>query len=357
VNTTIYSLEDIRKIVRHIGLDNIMDDTIFELTSACELYSEQQHVVPERDGFDYSEPYPGLIEWMPAMTRGEDVAIKVVGYHPQNPAQHTLPTIMSTCLDFDAKTGHLTTIIDGNLLTAVRTGAASAVASRILAGPDSHVLGLIGCGAQAITQLHALSRVFKLRRVLIYDKSTHAKNSFAERATFIGLDGIEILPSALEDVVGRAEILCTATSVAVGAGPVFDKIALRSDVHINAVGSDFPGKTELPLSVLKNALVCPDFTAQALKEGESQQLNPDQLGPDLVELVKNQGEYSAQQPKRTVYDSTGWALQDRVIMKLFARYGRELGCGTEVALANVTVDPLNPYGALGIAAANHRKTS
>ncbi len=126
-----------------------------------------RHVIPVRDGFDYQQPQIGLIEWMPALASGEAVTVKMVGYHPQNPLHLNVPTILSTVLWFDVTTGHLQSVMDGNLLTAIRTGAASAVASKVLARPDAEVLGLIGCGAQSVSQLHALSRVFKLRQVLL----------------------------------------------------------------------------------------------------------------------------------------------------------------------------------------------
>ena len=101
---------------------------------------------------------------MPIYKKGAEVVIKVVGYHPKNPKNFNLPTILSSISSYDTKTGHLMGIADGVLLTALRTGAASAVASELLAKPESTTLGLIGCGAQSITQLHALSRYSNLKR-------------------------------------------------------------------------------------------------------------------------------------------------------------------------------------------------
>jgi ornithine cyclodeaminase/alanine dehydrogenase-like protein (mu-crystallin family) len=347
LKTTVYSVEDIRTIVRHVGLDRIMDEAIEMLHEQLDAYQPDTHVIPIREGFEYTEPEIGLIEWMPAMQNGSNVTIKVVGYHPHNPQGQSLPTIMSTVFSFDTKNGHLLSVIDGNLITAIRTGAASAVASRILARPDSRTLGLIGCGAQAISQLHALSRVFDLRQILIYDTDLSTQSSFPRRASCLGLDDVEIIPVPLDHMISKVDILCTATSIAVGTGPVFNDTGIRESAHINAIGSDFPGKIEIPESLLKRSLVVPDFMPQAVREGECQHLQEDQIGPDLVELVKARGHYSSFQNSCTVFDSTGWALEDHVTVELFANYGQELGCGTEITLGNVVQDPRNPYASLG----------
>ena len=91
--------------------------------------------------------------------------------------------------------------------------------------------------------------------------------------------------------------------------PVLDDAFLRDDVHINAVGSDMAGKTELPLTLLHASLVCPDYTPQAILEGECQQLHNGHIGPSLIEIVKNPNAYVSYQAQKTVFDSTGFALR------------------------------------------------
>ncbi len=162
--TTIIARDHIATIVDAVGLDQLMDEMIASLTSAISGYDATRTHVRARDGFHYNEPDVGLLEWMPVMHTAQSTTIKVVGYHPSNPAQRSLPTILSTISVFDTATGHLTGLADGTFLTALRTGAASAVASRVLARPSSSVLGLIGCGAQSITQLHAILRVLPSSR-------------------------------------------------------------------------------------------------------------------------------------------------------------------------------------------------
>lgn len=343
MKTTLFTSNDISLIVQHAGLDRLMDDTISGITDACLAYDPATFDIPLRGGYRYGDKNPGLLEWMPAMKANESIAIKMVGYHPHNPAHSNLPTILSTILTFDTSSGHLTSLMDGIFVTALRTGAASAVASKILAPSQSSVLGLIGCGAQAITQLHALSRVFAFDTVMYFDTDPQTCNSFSKRVESAGLGQIKLQSQTPEKIITAAHILCTATSIPVGQGPLFEDTLLHPSIHINAVGSDFPGKIELPRSLLKRSLVCPDFEEQAMTEGECQQLSADEIGPDLPTLVKCADKYESYQRSATVFDSTGWALEDYVVSTVIAKYGKEIGCGETVALENISDDPKNPY--------------
>jgi L-lysine cyclodeaminase len=340
--TLILSSADIQQVVRHVGPDELMDSLIARLISAFRNFSPENTCIPARSGFNYENPANGLVEWMPLHSLGEEVMIKLVGYHPANPIHHQLPTILSTVSCYDTQTGHLTGLMDGVLLTAFRTGAASAVASRYMGHPDSKVLGLLGNGAQAVTQLHALSRVFDFEKVLIYDKDPSATASFAGRCSCLNLD-LDIEVAALPAVVAGSDILVTATSIEVGAGPLFDYLETKPHLHINAVGSDFPGKIELPLSFLKNSFVCPDFLDQAVVEGECQQLDKKNIGLGIVEVVKNPDAFDFVKKQRSVFDSTGWALEDQVAMELFMEYAQDLGLGQEIEIEYVPQDAKNPY--------------
>ena len=167
--TTVIGRDDVAAVIAAVGLDRLMDEMIEELTTSIVTFDDSVTKVRTRDGFHYSHPEIGLIEWMPVMQSGESTTIKVVGYHPGNPRSRQLPTILATISVYDTGTGHLRGLVDGTFLTAVRTGAASAVASRVLARPSSHILGVVGCGAQAVTQIHALVRTFPIDQVLVYD--------------------------------------------------------------------------------------------------------------------------------------------------------------------------------------------
>jgi len=270
------------------------------------------------------------------------VLIKVVGYHPSNPGKFNLPTIVSTISEYDTNSGHLCALIDGVLATAIRTGAASAVASKLMAKPTSSVLGLIGCGTQAVTQLHAISLCFKIERVLFYDVDPNASSSFEKRCSALNLN-TGFISTTIEEIVKNSDILCTATSIDIGAGPLFSNIETKPHLHINAVGSDFPGKVEIPLELLQKCFVCPDFIEQAIVEGECQQLDQKDIGAGLVEVVQNSDKYAYVQNERSLFDSTGWALEDKVVMELFLECASKLGLGQELEIEHGPSDTKNPY--------------
>lgn len=343
MKTRVIGRRDLAAIVSAVGLDRLMDEMIEALVEAVRNHDDERTDVRRREGFHYREPDVGLLEWMPVMDAGNGVTIKVVGYHPTNPARRGIPTILSTISAYDAVTGHLAGLTDGTFATALRTGAASAVASRILANPDSRTLGLLGCGAQAVTQAHALLRSFPINRILVHDIDPRSEATFAERLSPVLPTGISVGPAPMDVVVGEADILCTTTSIPVGGGPLFDELDTVPWLHVNAVGADFPGKCELPKSLLESSLVCPDDLAQAMAEGECQQLEPDQIGPSLASLVAHPEAYRDHLMRRTVYDSTGWALQDQAAVRLLMRHAASLDVGMLVELEDVGGDPLDPY--------------
>ena len=343
--TLVLSSLNIQEILRHFGVDWIMMTLVERLRVAINNYNPQKLSIPVRSGFQYEKPKPGLIEWMPLYSQDDQegkVSIKVVGYHPSNPAKFNLPTILSTISEYDTNSGHLCALIDGVLATAIRTGAASALASKMMAKPTSSVLGLIGCGTQAITQLHAISLCFKIERVLFYDIDPKASSSFEKRCSALNLD-IDFISTTIEEIVKSSDILCTATSINIGAGPLFSNIETKPHLHINAVGSDFPGKVEIPLDLLQKSFICPDFIEQAIVEGECQQLERKDIGGGLIEVVQNWDKYAYLQNERTVFDSTGWALEDKIVMDLFLDCASELGLGQELDIEHRPGDTKNPY--------------
>ena len=205
------------------------------------------------------------------------------------------------------------------------------------------MLGLVGCGAQSITQLHALTRVFPIEQVLIADSKPENVATFAERTAEFLPDHVVIKPVALDTIMENADIVCTSTSVGIDEGPLFDDLPTKPWLHINAVGSDFPGKVELPALLLRRALVCPDVREQAVKEGECQLLAAEEIGPSLAHVVAHPHAYETWQEDLTVFDSTGWALGDQVAMKLLLHHAARIGVGHEIALEDIGDDPLDPY--------------
>ena len=346
--TLILTGDDVAEIVRCVGCNEFMDQLIERLHLAFAEFDPSNTTVPVRDGFHYDDPATGLVEWMPLYQHGRSVLMKMVGYHPENPLSRQLPTVLSTLSLFDTTTGRVTATVDGVLLTAMRTGAASAVATRLLASEDSNTLGLIGCGAQAVTQLHAISRVRSLKRVRFFDTDRAVMDSLPDRVRSL-MDGcFELVPSSLQHVVECSDILCTATSVGVGDGPIFKDFSTANSIHVNAVGSDLSGKTELPLDLLCQSLVCPDFPEQARHEGECQQLSSEQIGPSLLQVVRHPDRWLKARVQRTVFDSTGWALEDAVALQLVIEHAVQRNIGSKIALQRKCRDPWNPYESIAV---------
>ncbi|MEV6949316.1 ornithine cyclodeaminase family protein [Streptomyces sp. NPDC051172] len=343
VDTLVLTQRHVGKIVDLCGRDRFMELVIDRLHLAL---AEPDHgVAPARDGFTRCPGGTGVIEWMPYHVPAGSMTLKTVSYTPTNPvSRHQLPTINGTLTRFDDETGRLVAVCDAGLLTAVRTGAASAVASRLLARPESGVLGLVGAGAQAVTQAHALSRVFPIEEILVHDAEPSHADSFAERVGFLNLT---VRRAALAELVSASDIICTATTVGVGQGPVLPAEGLRGHVHINAVGADLVGKTELPLSLLRSALVVPDHMDQARHEGECQSLTEDDIGPQLSAVCRESGDWTSYRDSMTVFDSTGYAIEDHVALDVLIELAEETGAGERLLIEHLPVDALNPYAFAG----------
>ncbi len=336
----ILTARDVTRVIRTVGLDELMRRMIRELTVATSELDPEITITQERAGFHYEKPDLGLVEWMPAMELGRTVSIKTVGYHPTNPTQRSIPSVLATTSLYDTGTGALVALVDSTLLTAVRTGAASAVATDILAVPGRSVLGLVGGGAQAVTQAHAIAQVRTIDRIIAYDPDAGVLESLSRR---LPIDvPVEIAADA-RAVLAGADIVCTATTVDIGAGPVVADVAHARHLHLNAVGSDFPGKTELPVGLLRRALVVPDDPGQCRREGECQQLDDDEIGPSLAEIARERDRYLPYRTSLTVFDSTGWSLEDLVAAELVVNEAVRLGIGSRTVLQTLPEDPFSPY--------------
>ncbi|SDD36515.1 ornithine cyclodeaminase family protein [Actinokineospora iranica] len=341
METWLLGQDDLGRILQVIGRDELMRRMIDRLgAELAELGRGGRAETPARSGFTRAGDAPGVIELMPHREAGSSVTVKTISYSPRNPRSFGLPTIVGTISRIDEATGRLVALADGVLLTAVRTGAASAVASRLLAAPESTRLGLIGAGAQAVTQAHALSQVFALDSVLVADVDPAAAAGFAERIDFLGLR-VEVAQP--RRVLAESDIVCTATSVPVGTGPVVEDGPHPGHLHVNSIGSDEVGKTELPVTLLRRAFVCVDHRGQAEREGESQQLSPDEIGPTLGHLCAHPAEAARHRSGLTVFDSTGFAFEDHVALDVFLAVAEELGLGTKLAIEHHPENALDPY--------------
>lgn len=345
--TRVIGAGDLARIVEHIGLDSLLDELIDRLEQALQRHDEEITTTFDRAGFHYRKPDLGLLEWMPAMEVGRRVVIKTVGYHPTNPIQRALPSVLATTALYDTSSGQLLAVCEATVLTALRTGAASAIATDVLARPGPITVGVVGCGAQAVAQVHAVSRIREIERVVAVDTDPGVAATLADRLAFTGLPVEIVAPERADALLADADVICTCTSVDPGAGPVLPDGDHRPWLHVNAIGADFAEKVELPVEHLRRSLVVPDVVSQCKAEGECQQLSDDEIGPDLAQLVRDRDTIAdAARSRPTVFDSTGWSLEDLVALELVLGHAEALDLGVVVDLQATASDPYDPYGVL-----------
>jgi len=275
----------------------------------------------------------GDLRAMPGFLEGPDIAgLKLVNVHPDNP-KRGLPTVMAVMILNSTQTGAPLAIMDGTALTDLRTGAAGGVAAKYLSKDDSKVVGLIGLGKQARTQLEALMIVRDIKEVKIYDRSTESTRVFKkdmEKAT-----GLTIIPEPNAHEVCDCDILVTTTPVRT---PIVEAGWIKKGTHINAIGADAKGKEELDPMILKQAKVVVDAIAQASHSGEVNVpisngiFSIEDIYAELGQIVSAQKPGRENESEITVFDSTGLSIQDVAAAYLIYNNALDNNIGIELEM-------------------------
>ena len=281
----------------------------------------------------------GVIELMPT-SDGRLYSFKYVNGHPGNPRTGKL-TVTAFGVLADVETGYPQLISEMTLLTALRTAAMSAVAAKALARPDSKVLALLGAGAQSEFQALAFQALVGIEEIRVYDPDVRAVEKFMANAAGFGLRLIR-MPSA-EVAVRGADIVTVCTAVK-GRATVIDAAMLSPGTHVNAIGGDCPGKTELHADVLDAARVFVEFAPQTRVEGEIQQAPPDYPVTELWEVLTGKKAGRTNATEITVFDSVGFAIEDFSALRLV--HDLTAGAGRSLDLIPDMADPKNLYGEL-----------
>ena len=341
ITSRILDTQALRAIVADVGLDRLMDEMIAGLGRAYHEYDESVVKTTDRTGFTYTKPDIGAIEWAPVMITGERVVISTNARHPSNPMQRNLPTTLGTTAVYDTTSGRLLTLIDGTFIGTIQSAATTALATAELSALDSATLGIIGAGAQAVAQVHAVSRVRPITKVLVFDADIEVGKSF-ERRSLVDCE-IEVIPADKlgPKLIAEVDILCTCTSVEIDSPPVFADAPHQPWLHINATGADGVGQTELPTSLLNRAIVVPDNSSQCRTRGESQAIATDPNGPELHEILGRGG--SQFRDELTVFDSTGWSLHDMVGVEMLEAHAERMGVGFDLEIQPTPRDPFDPF--------------
>ncbi|MEH6452560.1 MAG: ornithine cyclodeaminase, partial [Psychromonas sp.] len=261
-NVSFISVSDMIQLLKHVGIENFISDLV--------KYLEQDFL--RWQSFDKSprfasHSHDGVIELMP-IGGDEKFSFKYVNGHPKN-TQAGLQTVTAFGVLSDVATGYPLLLSEMTLLTALRTAATSAMMAKYLAPKNASTMAIIGCGAQSEFQITAFNKVLGINTIRLYDIDPQAIQKCRDNMANKGLTLIECR-SAQEAVKG-ADIITTCTADKKNA-TILTSAMISEGVHINAIGGDCPGKTELEAQLLERADVFIEYEPQTRIEGDIQQL-------------------------------------------------------------------------------------
>lgn len=283
----------------------------------------------------FFDKYNGDLRTMPAYFQHLDIAgVKIVNSHPDNPAKHGLPTVMAVVVLVDPKTGRPLCLMDGTLITGVRTGAAVAVATKYLARKSSKTIGVVGAGSMAPYSIEGLHHVLRIDSIKIFDISRNRAERLAREVELnygISASAVERCSDAVKDV----DVLVTLTP---SREPIIKDEWIFEGVHINAMGADAPGKEELDPVILKRAKIVVDDLEQAIHSGEVNVpisrgiLHPNEIYGELGEVVAGIKPGRVSDSEITIFDSTGLAIQDVITAWHVYEEAERKGIGRKIVL-------------------------
>lgn len=323
-DTLILSARDVRSILK-------MEDAVAAVELAFAEHALGRAMMPPKVYLSL-DAYGGDFRAMPSFVEagegsGAAAGVKWVNSHPDNPAKFGLPSVMGIYVLSDPANALPLAIMDATVLTAARTGAAAAVASKHLAKKAPKTIGFVGSGVQARWMLDAHKVVYgDALQVIAADVRADAAETFAKE---IGGRVGTIAEAAACDLV------CCSTP---SRTPVVKRAWVNPGAHLNAMGADGPGKQELDPAILLDATVVIDEHHQATHSGEvnvpiEQGLyREEQLFATLGAVIAKQKPFARQEETITVFDSTGLAIQDVALARVLYAAAKARGVGTAVDL-------------------------
>lgn len=294
------SVDNMMKLVHHIGVETFLKDVAEAIEAdfaRWELFDKTPRVGSHSD--------VGVIELMPT-SDGEMYGFKYVNGHPKN-MKEGLQTVTAFGLLADVYSGYPQLLSEMTVLTALRTGAMSAVATKHLAPKGAKTMAMIGNGAQSEFQCLAIKAVCGIENVRLYDIDPVATHKCAANLAGSGLNITKC--NTIEEVVEGAEIITTATADKDMQTILTDNL-VGAGVHVNAIGGDCPGKTELHRDIVARSSVFVEYPPQTRIEGEIQQMDPDHPVTELWKVMTGQAEGRKSVAEVTLFDGVGFAIED-----------------------------------------------
>lgn len=306
MKTLLLNKEDVGRLVR-------MKEVIETVEEAYKAFNTGQviqpaytciHLPPPRGEIDFKLGY---------CKANEIISMKASsGGFPTNPTEHGVPSGMGTILLFDARTCALLCVMDGSLITGLRTGAAGAVSVKVLARKNAKTITSIGTGNQARMQIRAIREVMKIEEIHAWD---HHPETLARYKVDIEREfGIPVvIAHSKQDAVEQADILVTTTR---GKGPLVEAAWVKPGTHIVAIGTDTHGKQELEPEIFKNARIVNDSISQCTEKGETWHplnqniITESDIHAEIGEILLGKKPGRETNSEITIFDSTGMAIQD-----------------------------------------------
>ena len=336
----VLSVEDVAAIVAQHGFNNFITDLVKYLKQNFIRWNEfnktPRHAL-HVDG--------GVIELMPVCDN-KYYTFKYVNGHPKNPLSGK-QTVVATGQLSQVSDGYPLILSEMTTLTAFRTAATSIIATDLLAKKDAKTLAIIGTGAQSEFQTLAHLLVRNIKTVRYYDIDPLAMKKYQANLANCGIELIAC-NDAKEAVTGADIIIvCTACK---GHVNVILNEWLTDGVHINALGGDCPGKTELELEILSRSKIVVEFMEQSLIEGEIQRLRKTDaekmVHSELWQIIAGKKEGRINDTEITLFDSVGFAMEDYSVLRLIYDLSIQYDLGQELELIPQITDPKNLFSVL-----------
>ncbi|MFG6082481.1 ornithine cyclodeaminase [Paracoccus litorisediminis] len=328
------SVENMMRLVLHVGIEKMLTELAAEIEAdfaRWPLFDKTPRVASHSD--------IGVIELMPT-SDGETYGFKYVNGHPSN-TKRGLQTVTAFGLLADVATGYPLMLSEMTILTALRTAATSAMAAKWLAPKGSTTMAMIGNGAQAEFQALAFKAVCGITEVRLYDIDPAATAKCARNLQGLGLNVVSCKTS--EEAMLGAQIVTTCTADKQYATILTDNM-IGSGVHINAVGGDCPGKTELHRDILLRSGIFVEYPPQTRIEGEIQQLDADHPVTELWEVITGAAEGRKDERQITLFDSVGFAIEDFSALRYVHSRLKESGLFVDLDMIADPDDPRDLFG-------------
>ncbi|WP_428516016.1 ornithine cyclodeaminase [Roseovarius sp.] len=329
------SVENMMRLVHRIGIEKMLTglaEYIAADFARWELFDKTPRVASHSD--------VGVIELMPT-SDGEAYGFKYVNGHPKN-TKDGLQTVTAFGLLADVDTGYPVLLTEMTVLTALRTAATSALVAKHLAPKGADTMAMIGNGAQSEFQSLAMKAIVGLKTVRLWDTDKAATRKAARNLKGLGLNVVEC--DSAEDSMEGAQIITTCTADKQYATILTDNM-IGEGVHINAIGGDCPGKTELAPAILTRSDIFVEYPEQTRIEGEIQQMDPDHPLTEFWQVLTGAAPGRTSDRQITLFDSVGFAIEDFSAL----RYIRDHIPGTDCFLdLDLLADPDDPRDLFGM---------